>query len=386
MISRDNEKRTFRESMRLRIPSLSIHRFRSLSDLLIPEFGRVNLITGRNNSGKSSVLEAIRLLATEGDSSTIYSILDYREETESESEEGPLTAEETIEFCNLFTGFPPLSKCTDPILISSEPSVPSPKGLRLSMRINWFTEEVTKEGSRAIRPVQEQLFAELGGFPALEIETRSAKRLLRLGSDLRRRFPRRETNERSGFACVFVDPFSSRNTAQLGSLWDTIALTAPEMEVVNALRIIAPDIEAVSMVGGDGGRRPRTAIVKSRLYSHPLHLRSLGDGINRLFGIILSLVNAKDGLLLVDEIENGMHHSILVQVWTVILKIAKSLNVQVFATSHSWDCIEAFQAATSKDPEEGILVRLTVKEGAIIPTVFKEGDLAVVTRDKIEVR
>jgi hypothetical protein len=257
--------------------------------------------------------------------------------------------------------------------------------------MNWFTEELTQEGARTVRPFQAQLFSdsELGGFPALEIETHSLKRLLRLEAALRRRpgrYSQYETAERSGLACVFVDPFSSRTTAQLGSLWDTIALTAPEIEVVNALRIIAPDIEAISMVGGDGLRRPRTAIVKSRLYSHPVPLRSLGDGINRLFGIILSLVNAKDGLLLVDEIENGMHYSILVQVWTVILKIAKSLNVQVFATSHSWDCIEAFQAATSKDPEEGILVRLSVKEGTIFPTVFKEADLAIVTRDKIEVR
>ena len=79
MLSRENKEANFRATMPVRIPSLSIHRFRSLSDLSIPEFGRVNLITGRNNSGKSSVLEAIRLLATEGDFSTIFKILDYRE-------------------------------------------------------------------------------------------------------------------------------------------------------------------------------------------------------------------------------------------------------------------------------------------------------------------
>jgi hypothetical protein len=140
------------------------------------------------------------------------------------------------------------------------------------------------------------------------------------------------------------------------------------------------------MIGGDSARRPRTAIVKGQLFPHPIPLRSLGDGINRLFAVILSLVNAKDGLLLVDEIENGMHYSILLEVWTNILKLAKALNVQVFATTHSWDCIKAFQAATSADPGVGILVRLTAKGGAIYPTVFKEEALAIVTRDSIEVR
>ena len=65
------------------------------------------------------------------------------------------------------------------------------------------------------------------------------------------------------------------------------------------------------MIGSDErNTRPRTAIVKSGRHSSPLPLRTFGDGVNRLFGVILSLCNARNWVLLVDEIENGLHYSV----------------------------------------------------------------------------
>ena len=117
-----------------------------------------------------------------------------------------------------------------------------------------------------------------------------------------------------------------------------------------------------------------------------MNLRSFGDGLNRLFGIILSLVNAKDGLLLIDEFENGMHYSVQLDVWRAVFGLARRLDVQVVATSHSWDAVEAFQKAASEDPDEGVLIRLSRKGEDILPTLFREDELAVVTRDRVEVR
>jgi predicted ATP-dependent endonuclease of OLD family len=88
-------------------------------------------------------------------------------------------------------------------------------------------------------------------------------------------------------------------------------------------------------------------------------LRTFGDGVNRLFGVILSLCNARNGVLLVDEIENGLHYSVQTEIWRTIFRLANTLNVQVFATSHSWDCVRAFQEAASESPQDGVLVRLS---------------------------
>ena len=63
-----------------------------------------------------------------------------------------------------------------------------------------------------------------------------------------------------------------------------------------------------------------------------------------------------------------------------------SLNIQVMATSHSWDAIEAFQKAAEETPEEGVLIRLSRKGEDIIPTLFREDELAIATSNRIEVR
>jgi predicted ATP-dependent endonuclease of OLD family len=99
------------------------------------------------------------------------------------------------------------------------------------------------------------------------------------------------------------------------------------------------------------------------------------------------LVNARNGLLLVDEIENGLHYSAQLDVWRLINRLASRLNVQVFATTHSWDCIESFQKAAQEDTQnEGILIRLESKKGKIVATLFDEKELGIATREQIEVR
>jgi AAA15 family ATPase/GTPase len=113
----------------------------------------------------------------------------------------------------------------------------------------------------------------------------------------------------------------------------------------------------------------------------------MGEGINRLFGIALALVNAKGGILLVDEIESGLHFSVQVDLWRLIFKVANRLNVQVFATTHSQDAVEAFQKASPEDQhEEAMLIRLENKKGEIVVTQFNERRLATATREDIEVR
>lgn len=109
--------------------------------------------------------------------------------------------------------------------------------------------------------------------------------------------------------------------------------------------------------------------------------------MQRMFGIALALVNSRNGILLVDEIENGLHYSAQPDVWRLIFRLASRLNVQVFATTHSWDCIEAFQKAAQEDTQNaGLLIRLENKKGKIIATLFDEQELGIATREQIEVR
>ena len=111
------------------------------------------------------------------------------------------------------------------------------------------------------------------------------------------------------------------------------------------------------------------------------------DGMIRALGISLALVNAKDGILLIDEFENGLYYSVQPDLWRLIFQVARRLNVQVFATTHSWDCIKAFQQAAQENAqEEGIVIRLSLKKGAVNVTLFDEEELGIATREQIEVR
>jgi hypothetical protein len=375
--------------MNQKIATLAIERFRALRQLKIEGLGRVNLITGRNNTGKSSVLEALRILAANASPSVIYSILRDREEDLGEAEEPgrPIDAEGFFQMSSLFHGFPHVSESLEPIVIVS---IDGERPMRLTMDIGWFSEERDQDGSRRLVPRQSELFSEVEALPSLVIEAGGARRIFPL--DYLRRFSIRTRPLRPDLAdeprltCMFVSPYGGERTATLGPLWDKIALSDREKDVVEALRIIDPDISAVSMIGGEGPRQTRTAIVRAQSIPRPVSLRSFGDGLNRLFGIVLSLVNAKDGLLLIDEFENGMHYTVQIDAWRAIFRLARRLDIQVFATSHSWDSIEAFQKAAHEDPEEGVLIRLSRSGEDIIPTLFREAELAVVTRDRIEVR
>jgi len=375
--------------MKLKIGTLSVKRFRAFRELRIEGLGRVNLITGRNNTGKSSVLEALRILASDVSPSAINDILHYREEyiVEPDEQARLVDSEALFPLSTLFNGFPRLSKIPEPIIISANGGQ---RPMTLTLEIGWVSVKPDADGGRTFVRQQANLFGDPEGMPALIVGTGTSTRVWPLDSFRRdTSFPR---PVRSGLgdeprtACMFVSPYGGERTATLGPLWDKIALSDRARYVVEALRIIDPAISAVSMIGGEGPRQSRTAIVRSGNISRPVPLRSFGDGLNRLFGIVLSLVNAKDGFLLIDEFENGMHHTVQLDAWRTVFGLAQKLDIQVFATSHSWDSIEAFQKAAAEAPEEGVLVRLSRKGEDIIPTLFREKELTVATRDRIEVR
>ena len=107
--------------MKLAISKLSISNFRTFQDLTIEGLGRVNLVTGRNNTGKSSVLEAIRILTSDGSQFVLDDILRKREEysVEANYTERLADGERLFEMSALFSGFPNLSSKLAPIEISS---------------------------------------------------------------------------------------------------------------------------------------------------------------------------------------------------------------------------------------------------------------------------
>ena len=374
----------------LHFPDLSIRGFRGIADLHIPQLGRATLLTGKNNTGKSSILEALRLYTQNAGPHVVYSILESREEyTRGADRETRSSDPDTLFHASaMFHGFPRLSEDFGPIIISTSGRV-SLSPTEMTMRVAWFAEEEDSEGKTRLVAAEDVSSGEPADVPALVVETEGRRRFYRL--EAFRRYAdmtRRSLFDEVRIPCIWVSPYAGQDTDALGDLWNEIALTDHENDVVDVLRIVDPKISAVSMVGSDSSSRTRTrkAIVRSDNLPRPVQLRSFGDGMSRIFAILLSLVNAKGGILLIDEFENGLHYSVQLGAWRMIFRLAQSLDVQVFATTHSKDAIGAFQEAAAETSEEGVLVSLTRRGDAIIPTVYMKDEVAVINRYNIEAR
>ncbi len=320
--------------MALLLESLLIENYRVFERLEIPRLGRVNLLVGRNNSGKSSVLEAVRLYASRGSEEALIAILESHDALLEETEQHLATR-------------------------------------RLAKKLSAV--EQLFHG-RKVPPGETIRIGPVGG-----------QRRIALGLASLSKGPDRSLEDPDvGFSYVYVSP-EGLTTDASARLWDFIALTDLESNVIEALRIISPEIERISFIGDTG--RKRIPMAKLRPEVRPVPLRSLGDGVNRLLGIALSLASASRGILLIDEVENGIHFTAQQKLWQLIFRLAHQLDTQVIATTHSWDCIEAFQkAAKSDENEEAALIRLDTQNGDISPVSFTERELAIVTREQIEVR
>jgi AAA15 family ATPase/GTPase len=118
-------------------------------------------------------------------------------------------------------------------------------------------------------------------------------------------------------------------------------------------------------------------------------LSSLGEGTSRALWIGSALANSGNGVLLIDEIENGLHYSVQQDLWQVIFETARELDVQVFATTHSFDCVQAFQQVSSEREEEGMLISLRRKRSNpedIVAVPIDETELEYAVESHTEVR
>ena len=349
----------------------------------MPQLGRVTLITGKNNTGKSSILEAIRLLTQNAAYDTILDILTSRGEHTWSRDENSLFSDPDKDFfvSPLFHGFPSIYDDFGPIVIETGDLF---QQMRLSLKAGWIPENQDPSEVQMLK--NKAILDDILGEPALEIETEDTSYLFPLDYLRRRRGRLIRPFRKARMPCQIVKTYSGSDI--LGSLWDAILERgeAEEEEAVKALQIIDSHITAVRIVGGDSMYPTRRVLVRSDRFLRPVPLRSFGDGLNRLFAIIPSLLEARGGLLLIDEFENGLHHSVQLKVWQTIFQLARDLNVQVFATTHSRDTVETFQHAAADSPEDGILLRLAHRDDNVIPTVFVEQELAVATRRWIEVR
>ena len=139
--------------------------------------------------------------------------------------------------------------------------------------------------------------------------------------------------------------FESKERAEL---FTSIDATGRTNEIVEALQYIEPRLKRLSI----GIIADEPIILGDIGATRLIPISLMGDGTVRLFDLLIRIMNAKNGAVLIDEIENGIHYSIQEKIWKVLGTCAKKYNVQIFASTHSLECIRnAFLALSSFEEE-----------------------------------
>ncbi|MBJ6610459.1 MAG: AAA family ATPase [Candidatus Thiothrix moscowensis] len=333
------------------LDSLHIKNFRCFEDLTIPSLGRVNLIVGKNSVGKSSILEAIYIFANRGNRTAIMDILSSRNEF--------FRTDDIIKDIFFNRECPNKNKDDNNLTIGNGEDR------------NFVYISCDKENHEYIKT----------GFqnesdPFLQ-EALSLKERLIFRSE--------------AIPCSIVHT-DVRPEDDLAFLWDEVSINSEEDSIKEALKIITPKLVNIIFVKSpQENKQERIAIVKLKGESKGIPLKSFGEGMSRLLQIFLHSFQARGGFLLIDEFENGLHYSIQEDVWEKLFNLAKELDIQIFATTHSEDTIKAFCKVALASEEEGRLIALgrspaPEDNNRIVAISYDEKEIAVISRTGMEVR
>jgi len=318
------------------INSLHISGYKLFNELELPRFGRLNLFVGANNTGKSCLLEAIGMYVGRTPVADIIqeTSMRLRDPMRPWDSDG-MTEEDSPLIHPLFDLFHrDKGNPGGPIVIEQ-------LGDKYPLKIDYRLHHVVIEDG-----FRRYVLAQAGDV--VQQPTEMAMRVFRgeeqLGLITRKMLPWRNRTsddkinilDRASVAHIPANGFSDEKAA---SMWDILVQGPGQDLVISWLRIIEPRIQDLVYIAGR--YRERIALVKMEGEGR-IPLRSIGDGVTRLFHIGLAMASASRGVILIDEFENGLHWRTQAKIWYALGEAAKQFDVQIFGTTHSRDCIEAF--------------------------------------------
>jgi len=356
--------------------TLVVDRFRCFDTFKIDSFKRVNLITGLNSSGKTTLLEALFLHIGSRNPSLALIVNSWRGlNIISESAEN--------QWGSLFWQFSDFQ----PIKLLGTDSKGSHRSLEISVDHSSSVltgEKKYQDQTESISgPRQNIVFEyvdEVGkhhkvkGIPVFVKKDNMMTYELRLEPSLPRLI----------VTGIFISGRHGGNINEEIQRFSDLRKKEKDEIILDALTIIEPRLEKLEILTYQG-----TSMIHGHLkgYNEPVPSPLLGDGVRRALSFLLAIGAAENGVVLVDEIENGIHHSVMKSLWGVIAGAARTFNCQIFATTHSEECIRAAQDAyKNSKPYDLMLYRLDRKNGSIKVVMYDEETLDAALSIPLEVR
>ncbi|MHB2020525.1 MAG: AAA family ATPase [Candidatus Xenobia bacterium] len=327
------------------IERVQVKSFRGLTDLTIEGLGQINVLGGENNVGKTTVLEALYLLLSAQKPEAIMAINSAR---------ATLGYNLTHEIVDEYMWRPLFARVRpeNPVELTAEEA--GGGKYRLKIALDPSTSIVGETPGR-FHPGLRITYALPGKAEAKVTLVFQAGSLGAMTSDL--------DFLNSGKPCILVSSTTKPSFQDVAERFGSIELKGGTDRLVEAMRMLEPDLTALKTIVRAG--IPMIWAELKHKFWVPAYF--LGEGSVRLGLILMSILDAGDGIVLVDEFENGIHHSHLQRAWEIVGAACASVNAQLVATTHSLECITSAERALASSP--GVFRYLRIDRSGDLVTV-----------------
>ena len=313
------------------LKSLVVRNFRCFDELSINHLSNINLFAGKNNSGKTSLLESVFLLAGAGNAHTAMDPYILRSWQPGDGVQANWPFWKQF-FRDLDTG--------RSISIEGEHTVHGRLSLGImSGRQPISTVSFTRTDRVADSSINgERLLAfEYKGPSGAEVSSRI------IVNDEAAKVE--QGNISVPFSSIILLPRLKRSIQDDAIRLGQLRQRKQGGLVLKALQAVEPKLQSIEdnsssgtpMIWGDVG------------LSELVPLSVMGEGMTQIARMVLAIATTSDGIVLIDEVEIGIHHSALANMWRVVEESAKQFRVQIFATTHSFECVTAAHKSISAD-------------------------------------
>lgn len=304
---------------------LHIESYKIFENFRLEKLNKINIFAGLNNTGKTSLLEAIYLLTRQNDVNAFF---------------------EMVRLKNKFEKLSPvwINKTLDTSIIKINGTY---NGVETGISISKF-EAIDIEKSGYVTSVEIDSF--------IDDEKKNYSKV-----DLYEYSPLKLYYENIRILCysMFKSPFFHKESDIIVSYSKSYEKKLIPL-IIDFLKQVDSQIQDIGLTEEYGIKR---FLVDSSKYSDKkVDITSYGEGLQRIFEISLAFAYAKNGVILIDELETGIHHSLLIEFTKFIQELSAQFNVQVFLTSHSKECIDAFVKNGVRNDEISAYVLQNIEE------------------------
>ena len=317
------------------IRNLSIESFRGFESIDISDMNRITLISGRNNVGKSSILEALFLIMDHSSSDSFGKINGFRGSVTGGATSlwnplfHQLDTEREIRICikdDYHSSCLRYRKDNDYLPFTANGV---PEDVLAAFRL------VTKNSYSLLYLYDEEDYHEEGHFFLNGINALREIKSNLPGNELKSLPQTRWLN-------TTVTRLSDAVLNDMGNL----ELNGKKGEVIAILQELDPTIEDSMTLSIQG--IPHLYL---KIAGKHIPIQYTGDGVMKLLQVCIAAMEMKNGLLLIDEIETGLHYSMYGKLWVILNKISAATNCQIIATTHSYEMISAVQGNIQQESD-----------------------------------